>query len=402
MKKKYLNYGLIALLLALSALMGGCDDSDEADTGDTAPVATYQLYIDVTSEDNLLFHTYAMDLYLDEKKIGTVEDGGALTRLISKVTEGRHELSAYKTSDRDVYATQWIDVDQDMTFRSQISHGSDIEFEDSETIAGVEDAALKVPEVTGLVLSDALEQLDSAGFVNVSAEPDEDIWDEDNWTVVSQNIGAGVTTDKNAEITLTCVKTDTLTASSDEEDDDSDSTSDPDSAAESSGQESQKDTGTEDQTDGQKEDSQPEAPTPEEPSEAPSATTTQENITAANNPDFAALIDDGRYSEEDCIRFGEKYRGRNIEFDCCVADMQNHESYTTRYDFLLYAGDYSTETVPGPPFRITNKNASYDLHWGDDTESIGRGTNLHLIATIDGYDADRCYFEITPVQTTSR
>ena len=52
--------------------------------------------------------------------------------------------------------------------------------------------------------------------------------------------------------------------------------------------------------------------------------------------------------------FAEKYKGRTIEFDGNIAGIIPNDKHP-RYlfdDTLVYAGDYSTESVNGPSFRF--------------------------------------------------
>lgn len=121
----------------------------------------------------------------------------------------------------------------------------------------------------------------------------------------------------------------------------------------------------------------------DESSEQNNQKTDDEILTIENNDNLAALFSDGE-DEEFCKEFVAKYKGRTIEFDGNVAYMSFHENYDTRYDFLIYAGDYSEVSAYGPAMQFKDKNV-FDLNFiGDNVpEAIGMGDNLHIIAKVD-------------------
>lgn len=138
--------------------------------------------------------------------------------------------------------------------------------------------------------------------------------------------------------------------------------------------------------------------------ETPETTTTAAaaNLTAANNPELAALLADDECGDS-IAQFASKYRGRTIEFDGNIGAMQPHEDYDTRYDILVLAGDFNPETNPGPNFVFRDVNTTYDLHYtGDVPDTIGQGTNLHVVAEVGDYEVSRCLFLLEPVSTQVR
>lgn len=166
------------------------------------------LYIDVESEGNLFFSTYDMEIYVDDESIGTVSNGSGFTKLLEKA-EGKHEFTAYKSGDHSVEGSTTIDVTGDMTFKCEISHdSSSISFKNIETSENIDGASLEVPDVTRMILSEAMSKLEAIGFSNVREEPYSNIWDRTNWVVTSQGIAAGEKVDKNTQIILNCQKKD--------------------------------------------------------------------------------------------------------------------------------------------------------------------------------------------------
>ena len=168
-----------------------------------------QVYIDAKSELNAIFSTYAMDIYMDDTLIGTVENGKYLTQLID-ITEGAHELFAYRSDNNSMVGSKKLTITNDTTIQCEISHSStSITFKSWNLANGVSASSIEVPALVGMVLSTAKDQLENAGFVNVHYESsgDNSIWNTNNWTVISQNVEPGAIVDKNEEILLTCQKT---------------------------------------------------------------------------------------------------------------------------------------------------------------------------------------------------
>ena len=165
------------------------------------------LYLDLTSASNLFLDTYDMDIYLNDEMLGSVANGEAFTKLVS-ILEGDYEVIAYKSGNNSVKATKKIKVDGDITFKSNIAHGGSISFKDTTTTTGIIGAEISMIDVTGRVLQEAMNDLSNIGFINVRQEPFSDIWDKNNWIVVSQGVAAGSVIDKNERIQLDCIKLD--------------------------------------------------------------------------------------------------------------------------------------------------------------------------------------------------
>ncbi|MDO4183015.1 MAG: DUF4839 domain-containing protein [Coriobacteriia bacterium] len=121
-------------------------------------------------------------------------------------------------------------------------------------------------------------------------------------------------------------------------------------------------------------------------------------LTVENSPDLAALLEDE--SADTCTAFASKYAGRTIEFDGSVDYVANHGSSTTRFDFLLSAGDYSEVSQRGPTFRFNDVNR-LNLHLPDNCEGLYTGDNVHIVATVDKYDTDKGFF-LKPVSVSPR
>lgn len=146
----------------------------------------------------------------------------------------------------------------------------------------------------------------------------------------------------------------------------------------------------------------------EEPSEEPTGTETEsptpatdEVLTVDNNPDLKTLLTKGEdYNLSQ--RFSKNYEGRTIEFDGNVAYSAPHGNYDTRFDFLIYAGDYSeTVAAPGPSFQFRDVNF-YDLNLRGRGSSVGMGDDLHIVAEVGAFEPRSGLFLLEPVSTQLR
>lgn len=138
---------------------------------------------------------------------------------------------------------------------------------------------------------------------------------------------------------------------------------------------------------------------PEEPIE--SAPAEARTLTVENNADLAALLT-GPQDGPTVEAFAQQYAGQLIEFDGSIGAMNEHESYTTRYDILIVSGDYSeTHSNGGPSFQFRDVNITNDLHLtGEVPDTIGVGDNVHVIARVESFKDP--LFQLEPVQTSVR
>ncbi|RXZ51911.1 DUF4839 domain-containing protein [Agromyces binzhouensis] len=137
------------------------------------------------------------------------------------------------------------------------------------------------------------------------------------------------------------------------------------------------------------------------PSSAPPAE--QVVLTADNNEEFAAILALGDTCDDSIAAFAEKYRGQTLAFAASIGAMANHNGYSTRYDILISAGDYSETSAWGPAFQFRDVNTTFDLHYsGNAPDTIGVGTNLLVTAEVDQYEPNSCLFLLEPVETAFR
>ncbi len=247
--------------------------------------------------------------------------------------------------------------------------------EGSGSSADNSSAAALMPDVVGLTLDVALSDIKRAGIdgeVEVLGGGAFGVVDESNWTVCTQLPAAGAEIGSAPRVTVdrSCpgAAPESTTPTTDE--------SEPTTAPE----------GT---------DATQTVPPTAEP-------TAGEILTAENNADFAALLQGPGECDESVSDFATKYEGQTIEFDGNVAYIAPHGGYDTRFDFLIYAGDYSESAVPGPSFRFTDENY-YDLNLTGPSipDSISQGANLRFTAIV-GEFTEGCLLLLEPVSTRVR
>ena len=194
----------IVSIVICSLLVGCGGTSNNEKRGVEVP--SYQLYLDVDFEGNLLFDTYDVDVSIDNEHLDTIPHGTYYTKLLPSIGEGSHSLLFNKHGDESVKGEYDINVKRDMTFKCRIqAKGSEVSLDKVQTEESVEGASIRMINTEGMNLEDAEESLANLGFVNVTSTATDDvIIIESNWVVTSQNIEPGKEYDKNKEIILTC------------------------------------------------------------------------------------------------------------------------------------------------------------------------------------------------------
>ena len=129
----------------------------------------------------------------------------------------------------------------------------------------------------------------------------------------------------------------------------------------------------------------------------------QEILTVKNNEDLAAVLAVKDEFHPIVGEFAKKYAGRTIEFDGNIAHMMQHGDYTTRFDILIYVGDYSETTFSGPSFKFEDVSVlDLNLTGSEIPENIGMGQNLHITAVVEEYNETQGLFFLKPISTEVR
>jgi len=131
-----------------------------------------------------------------------------------------------------------------------------------------------------------------------------------------------------------------------------------------------------------------------------------ENMTAENNGDLAALLAGDLGVCGDAVdEFAATYRGRNIEFDGNIVDWGPHGDFDTRFDFLIYGGDYSLEPIvySGPPMKFEDVNR-FDLNLIGNSvpDGVSTGDNFRIVAEVVESRSAQCLLILDPVSMELR
>ena len=166
----------------------------------------YQLYFDLDFDENLILAKYDVELYLDDELLDTIPHGQYYTRLV-KIKEGDHTATFYKNTDNSVKSEKKINITTDSTLSGRLhTNKNDIELNDFVLKQSIENISFEMMQVVGMQLNQAIDALEKIGFINIKLENESDIWDTNNWVVISQSVEPGNEIDKNAEIQLLSAK----------------------------------------------------------------------------------------------------------------------------------------------------------------------------------------------------
>lgn len=126
-------------------------------------------------------------------------------------------------------------------------------------------------------------------------------------------------------------------------------------------------------------------------------------ITTENNEEFKALLQTDDSST--ITDFVQKHKNQIIEFDGHIADIAHYKNYKTKFDMLIYGGDYlGTEQAPsGPNFKFVNvttvSNSAFKSFNG---ENISKGQNVRIKAQIGNYNSTQDIVYLSPIEVSPR
>lgn len=126
-------------------------------------------------------------------------------------------------------------------------------------------------------------------------------------------------------------------------------------------------------------------------------------LTVENCEDLANILSLKSEIDPAYADFADKYKGMTIEFDGRIDYVANHDNYDTRYDILLSAGDYDSDTQIGPTFKFENV-AAYQLNLQTMflEEEITVGKNVRITAIVVSFNSDTGIFFLEPISVTAR
>jgi hypothetical protein len=317
----------------------------------------------------------------------------------------------------------------------------------------INNAALTVVDVTGTILSEAMNTLENIGFSNLKGEPYGNIWDKDNWLVVTQSVSPGTIADKNVFIQLDCISlndyfknnyvgknvceiqelaeekgfslkfvdsswsdiSENIAAMDEETKEDWIATDARQyGAADKTAYvtvnytgETLESTVTPTATPTAKPTVKPTAtPKPTETANGANADankTDEEDkvLTAENNADLAEILSSQYVDPKKQAEFIKKYKGQTIEFNCVVCYMTKNVDYKTIYSYVLIPGD-DLEHASAAIFAVENVNW-LDFKWDNETrpEYLTIGSLMKIRAKVITGD-DELYIYLDPVKTWGR
>lgn len=120
-------------------------------------------------------------------------------------------------------------------------------------------------------------------------------------------------------------------------------------------------------------------------------------LTAANSEELRAVLRTKDNADPKIVAFAQKYDGRTIEFDGFTWDWVNREGFDTIYSTNIYVGDVkkNANSQVGPTFRVER------YQWPNFVPGLNK-MNVHVKATVDGWDDDKSFFLITPTSLEAR
>ncbi len=126
-------------------------------------------------------------------------------------------------------------------------------------------------------------------------------------------------------------------------------------------------------------------------------------LTVDNSEEFANFMNVKSEVDPLIEEFVSKNIGNTIVFEGNIAHMMNHGNYDTRYDILIYAGDYSETTASGPIFKFEDVNV-FDLNLSGENipDTIDMGMNIIITAEIEEYKEQTGITFLKPVKTEVR
>ena len=126
-----------------------------------------------------------------------------------------------------------------------------------------------------------------------------------------------------------------------------------------------------------------------------------ESITADNNSDFAAILTAEYVDPEKQAAFISAYKGKVVEFDCIVLNLEQNGTYKTRYNYILVPGE-DADHIGAALFYLEDMGM-FDFKWDNATrpEYLTVGSKIRLQAEVVTGD-DSLYIYLKPVCTWGR
>ncbi|HCJ09127.1 MAG TPA: hypothetical protein DHV96_12440 [Lachnospiraceae bacterium] len=332
---------------------------------------------------NLMFDKYDVQFSVDDDDSQAISHGEDKD-FTFELDPGKHNLNFVDKDDSAVTGTMELNVENDLNAGYIIRcKGDRIEIEQDyiENVGSVEEDEVMLSSDTTEFLNsnykEVKKKLEEMGFTNISVKPVYDIvlglTNEESLNTISidgkEDAKRGDVFDKNVKVVLTYHM-------KEEDNPDKKETE----TTEKSTVEKSKNT----EKDITKENTEQE---------------TEERLTVDNCAELKEILENKADNDPTYAAFSSKYRDRIIEFDGRIDYVSHHDSFKTRWDILVSAGDYDSNHQVGPVFQFSNVTLS---EFDTDLDEIKSGMNVHIVAKVGEYNSDNYLFVLKPIEVTGR
>lgn len=424
-------FGLLIFIMLFSFFMSCHSESaenDEVDEAVSAPATSvsaeqkeeavecvepsFPVTLNISCESNLLFATYDVDVYVDGTQIGSLEHG-ASNAFTTQVTHGVHTLRIVEQGSDPADGETSFDTSVNSEFRFSVHCGfSQVDITEYKQVSAPvssEEALLKN--------ADELKSLfQEAGFSNVAVEQSKELLAEESskdGMVKSVVIGdksefvANELFYDDMEVVIVSYGKQDVHPPLSSQDCAGMSLDSARSAFEAAGftdvvAEAQEADGYVGQDEVRSVEigegffkgifSSEDSFSPDEKVVIKYASATHV-LTKENSEDFNALLNS---DSVDAAWFCSAYEGQIIKFDGHIAASTQFESYETRRDVLVLAGDYGVSPSLGPNFRLENLSVISEM------KGLSEGDNVAVTAKIERYDATSDWVKLDLISMEKR
>ena len=204
------------LLLILMFCFVACGSETPATNNESR--AVYNVELQVKCEKNLLFSKYDINVFIDDKKIGTLDHGTENTWKTT-LSEGTHTIKVCEEGDSSVDGTLTFDITEEIRLVYKATcHSNQVELslEHNESMRSLSDSETKITDspqgYKNRVFKDVEQELKAAGFTNIQTTVIRDLtggWLETDGDIESITISGrtdfkkGEIITKDAEIIIT-------------------------------------------------------------------------------------------------------------------------------------------------------------------------------------------------------
>lgn len=170
-KKKIYLVILIVVIIIIGVAIIENKDNKKVEVNKQLETTKYSQQIEVECEKNLLFSKYDVDIYVDNKKIGTL-DHGCTDTYETSLEEGKHTLRVAKKDDNSIDGITKFEVSKDNKLRYKIScTNSQVEIKEISQV----NPPITTSDLNRNEYNEISDSFKNAGFKNVKGEEIKDL-----------------------------------------------------------------------------------------------------------------------------------------------------------------------------------------------------------------------------------